>query len=410
MSEWSAQGRHATDEELLLDYVVRLDKHRADRRAVILHLSMLRPHHQRPHHMRILKKMFEPLIDRFEASIFQTYNNDLVILTKNADIADIDHHVLHVRYLFSDDPVFAAANAGEEKFCEWFDLEKDYDRFALRIKEMSKERLRASSQVKAMGQHVVAGDDSHGEMLTPTHMEQLEKAIAKADLANMLRRQEICALTPNKPPAPIFHEIFFSMAYLAQQIMPGYNVTANKWLFQHLTRTLDQRMLALLVKREYVPILRNASFNVNLATVLSPEFLEFDKKTNISDRGSLAVEINKLDILTEPGDYLFARDFLRDRGYKLIIDGVKHLMLPLLDRRLLGFDYLKIICSPDFADDVFGSRGKDLAEAVRRIGPDQIVLCRVDTEAAVAAAEKLGIRFFQGRIIDALLQSKLGAA
>jgi len=406
MPDYLTQGRQASEEDMLLDHVERLDKHREGRQAAILHLSFLRPHNQRPHHMRIFRKMIEPLVERFNASIFQLYDNDIVIIARNAEIADIDHYVLHGKYLFSEDPLFSGNNPQEDSFCEWFNLSKDYTPFLNRIREMCRKRLAASSQVKAMAQHIKVGDDGQGMVLTPTHMEQLEKSIVNADLANMLRRQEICALYPDKPPQSLFHEVFFSMAYLAQQIMPGYNVTANKWLFQYLTRTLDQRMLALLVKRDYVPILRNASFNLNLSTVLSQDFLNFDNKTNVMDRGSLAIEINHLDIISDPGDFLFCRDFLKERGYKLIVDGIKHLLLPLIDRRLLGFDYVKIICAPNFSDDVFNNRGKELGEAVKRIGADHIVLCRVDTEVAVAAAEKLGIRIFQGRIIDALMQAK----
>lgn len=410
MTEFLSPSRQVSEEEMLLDHVERLDRHRAGRIAAILHLSLLRPHNQRPHHMRIFRKMIEPLVERFDASIFQLYDNDIVIIARNAEISDIDHYVLHGKYLFSDDPLFSGNNPQEDFFCEWFNVEKDYQLFTDRVKEMCRKRLAVSGQVRSVAQHVKAGDDAQGMVLTPMHMEQLEKAIANADLANMLRRQEACALSPGKPPISVFHEIFFSMAYLAQQVMPGYNVTANKWLFQHLTRTLDQRMLALLVKREYVPILKNASFNLNLSTVLSQEFLNFDAKTNVVDRGSIAIEINHLDIISEPGDFLFCRDFLKKRGYKLVLDGVKHLLLPLMDRRLLGFDYVKIICSPDFADDVLNKRGKELTDAVKRIGADHVVLCRVDTESAVAAAEKLGIRIFQGRIIDALMQSKYGAA
>ena len=54
------ETRALTYDELLLDFVTRLDRHRAGRMACELHLGLLRPYHQQPHHLRIVRKTMEP--------------------------------------------------------------------------------------------------------------------------------------------------------------------------------------------------------------------------------------------------------------------------------------------------------------------------------------------------------------
>jgi hypothetical protein len=216
----------------------------------------------------------------------------------------------------------------------------------------------------------------------------------------------VCAIAPGMPPAPMFHELYFSMHFLAQNLLPGHNVTADDFLFRHLTRVLDHRMLALMMQRELFHLLKTAALNLNVRTVLAAEFMEFDKSTNVQDRGSLAIELPAIDVLNDPGDYLFARDFLKERGYKIVLDGVKHLNLPLIDRDWLGFDFVKVTWTPSLFDDATTQCGEALKAAVHKIGRDRVVLCRVDSEDGLKAGEALGVTLYQGRLIEALCAAR----
>jgi hypothetical protein len=393
------ETRALTYDELLLDFVTRLDRHRAGRMACELHLGLLRPYHQQPHHLRIVRKTMEPLTRRFDAGIYEMHNRSVVVVTKGAALADIEHYVAQVRALFSEDPLFIGQD--QSQFCSWYDLERDYAALLRRARWLTEDRKAADSSASdepAPANRATPG----GTAIRPTHLEQIERAIEHADLANILRRQEVCAIIPGLRPEPMFHELYFSMYYLAQTLLPGHNVTSDDFLFRHLTRVLDRRMLALMMQRELFPMLRTAALNLNVRTVLAAEFMEFDKATNIKDRGSLAIELPALDIMNEPNEYLFARDFLKERGYKIVLDGVKHLNLPLIDRDWLGFDFVKVTWTPSLYDDAATQRGEALKAAVSRIGRERVVLCRVDSEDGLKAGEALGITLYQGRLVDAL--------
>ncbi len=113
-------------EAALLDFVDRLRKFTRARRAVHVRLSQLRPYNRRDHHLRIAAATFERLIHDFDGALFRLFNEDLLVIFNGASMADIDHAILHLRYLFSEDPFLKHDEDGDTRFCVWFDLEEDY--------------------------------------------------------------------------------------------------------------------------------------------------------------------------------------------------------------------------------------------------------------------------------------------
>ena len=57
-------------ETLLLDYTRRLARYPLGRRAIVIHLSRLRPDNRRAHHIRIAANTFEALVKQFDGQIF----------------------------------------------------------------------------------------------------------------------------------------------------------------------------------------------------------------------------------------------------------------------------------------------------------------------------------------------------
>ena len=136
----SAQTAQMNQEAALFDYVARLQKHKSGRRAVHIRLSNLRPYNRRDHHLRIATSSFDRLVDDFEGGIFRLFNDDLVVICNGATIADMDEVILHLRYLFSDDPLLKNDEEGRKPFCDWFDLENDYPKLYKRAEWLVKER------------------------------------------------------------------------------------------------------------------------------------------------------------------------------------------------------------------------------------------------------------------------------
>jgi EAL domain-containing protein (putative c-di-GMP-specific phosphodiesterase class I) len=226
------------------------------------------------------------------------------------------------------------------------------------------------------------------------------QSLQRADLSNMVRRQFICALIGKATPQPLFSELFISIADLRETLMPGVNIGASKWLFQHLTETLDRRVLAMLSKTNDHSITGEISVNLNVSTLLSPEFIQFDDSLNAAMRGSVVVELQKVDIFSDLNAFLFARDFAKERGYRICIDGLTHETMPFVNRDKLGADMVKLVWQADLEDKVGQKRVRRL---VKDMQAARVILCRCDNEAAITFGQGVGINMFQGRYIENLI-------
>lgn len=389
-------------EALFQEYVRRLANQTQGRRVVVLHVSRLQASNRREHHLRIIRDAFEPLARRCEGQVFQFRDDDLALAFKGASAAEIDDVVLKVRYLFANDPLVAPEAEGGESFATWYDLEfGDYPAL------MTDTTRRAAEAEQARRARPATPPPPPLAPLDPARLARIEAALVSIDLVPMIRRQIVCTLIDGMPPAPVMNELYVAIPMLRKALMPDVDLAANRWLFQYMTEALDKRVLAALPALEGVTEM-STSINVNLATLLSPQFLAFDKALRQKTQKTIVLELQPIDAFGDMGAFIFAREVLRDRGYRFCLDGLSHLTFPLIDRDRLKLDFQKIAWHPEMLADARGDRGRDLAAAIERAGPQRVILCRCDDERAVQFGKALGIRLFQGRHIDALLGRKAG--
>ena len=116
----------------------------------------------------------------------------------------------------------------------------------------------------------------------------------------------------------------------------------------------------------------------------------------------MVIELQKIDIFGDMGASTCSRDFMRERGYRIRLDGLNHLTLQFIDRDRLGLDLLKLVWSPDMADDLSGQRTAELKEHVDRCGRARIILSRRFRQAV--RWPSLGITMYQGRHTTACVQ------
>jgi EAL domain-containing protein (putative c-di-GMP-specific phosphodiesterase class I) len=403
MVKQTADKKAANTESLLLDYAHRIARFSQGRRAIVIHLSRLRPDNRRVPHLRIAANTFESLVKQFDGQIFLLQNADMVFVCKSASIRVIDEAITRLRYLFGDDPLAAEIEEdGLDRFATWYDLERDYKEFLAFVEAVhaEQEKLR-----KRLAQ--IAGPMVYEELqpMDPAALVELIAAIERADLSNVMRRQAICTLADDEPPKPVFRELYISIPDLRDAIMPHRDITADRWLFQYLTQVLDKRLLSLLRKNDDQAIAHSFSLNLNLSTVLSQEFLQFDQTLRATARGSIVIELEKIDVFGDLGAYIFARDFLQQRGYRVCLDDVSAVALLLLDRDELGLDLIKMFWTEELGATADSEQHAALGAAIERNGPARIILARCDSEEAVSFGRSMGFRLFQGRYIDRLVNT-----
>jgi len=391
-------------ESLFLDYVRRLELHRQGREMVHFHLSKLRPFNRREHHIRVAADAFEGMIKELLGQIFILNDSDIIFIFKTEAMGQVEQAVEKIKFLFGDDPLLSEDEAEGKGFSTWLDVENDYDQ----IVEMARNMVDAEKNTKGSGgshdvKSALLARQDEGERLTPRTLDRLAEALKAADLTNMVRRQYVCTIEGNQMvPKPTFSELFISISDLRETLLPGVNLTSSPWLFQHLTETLDRRVLSLLGKTEERDITGDISINLNVATLLSAEFMKFDENVIAAMRGNIVLELQQLDIFGDLNAYLFAREYVKDRGYRICIDGVNHLTLPFIDRERLEADMIKLIWHPDILHG-----GHDLTNKVKRqimlTGASRVIMSRCDTEESIEFGRDNGIKLFQGRHVENLI-------
>jgi len=401
------QGNRPTQEYLLLDYVQRLEKHRDGRRAVHVHLSRLKPQNRREHHVRIAINSIEDFVSSFEGQIFLLGNNDVIFVTKGATLPQLDEAVMRLKYLFSEDPLTMTDpddDGGHGRFATLYNVEGQYARFQELCERVFEEERQRQKRLQKMAEQTGDTFEDSRKPLKPQQLGKLEEFLERADLSSVFRRQAVCAVAEKGQPKPIFNELFISIIDLARTVLPEVNLAANRWLFQHLTQTLDRRVLKMLARADDSSLHSSFSINVNVGTLLAPEFLDFDNSLRMGSRGTLVVELQLLDILSDYQAYVFARDFVREKGYRICIDGVSSDLMPFVDRQRLGADLVKLNASQVFDEGGDEERRADIAEQIERCGKGRVILSRCDNEAMIRTGQKMGIAMFQGRFLDSVLQ------
>lgn len=395
-------------EVLLLDYVRKLERHRRGRRAVLVHLASLQPQNRREHHVRIALNSFESLVKQLKGQAFMLGNSDIVFIFKDMALDETEAAIVKLRFLFSDDPLLAEeGKAGKPNFVDWFLLDRDYDALLhLAQRAATEEQQRRTDEfTKTFIAQQTVRPTGPSDPLTPPLLAKVEEALTRADLSNLVRRQAISAIVGKAPPQPVFYELFVSIADLRETLIPNVNLASSPWLFQQLTETLDRRVLALLSKHDDRTVAGDISINLNVQTLLSPEFLIFDDNLQAGMRGTIVLELQKVDVFADLGAFLFARDFAHDRGYRICIDGANFEALPFIDRQRLGVDLVKITWSPAMTSGTLPS-GRSFEEYLHRCGPSRTILCRCDDQEAIEFGQSAGVTLFQGRHVEALLAAE----
>ena len=202
--------------------------------------------------------------------------------------------------------------------------------------------------------------------------------------------------------SPVFDELYVSIDDLQKTLLPHNNLRGNKWLFQYVTEVLDRRMFYYLNNLETKPD-RTFSINLNISTILSADFQNYDRALTAGARGgNLVVEVQKHDIFADMGAYSFAQEYLHERTHKLCLDGITHLTLPFIEREQLNLDLVKLCWSTEFVEKR-DRLLKPLRAHIERIGPQRFILIHCDTPDALEVGSELGISMFQGRYVSHLL-------
>ncbi len=235
----------------------------------------------------------------------------------------------------------------------------------------------------------------------PMELDKLERNILNMDMYNLIDQQNICVVMDNMAPQVVFTKKYISLAEVNNSILPGYNIAGDKWLFQRLTKTFDQKLMQALIDYKSFP--QNVlSINMNVSTISTKAFDNFISKQKSLSEHPLVLEIPLFDIMSDLTEYYRAQEKIDNLGCKICICKMDVQSLYVLDRELINVDFLKIRWNKNYLNSISNENKERIASAIKAQGKMRVVLSDCDTEQAIKFGKSLGIVMYQGFEIDKL--------
>lgn len=345
----------------------------AMRQALLLRLSTLPRDLAQPHHLRLAHEALEPLMAADRARLFVLPTADAVMVWRGPAPALLAASKERLRHLFTDDSRATTAP----------------DRLAVHL-GLPEDAATLLAAAIAGSLPPAAAPAPPRDPLDLAALAALEAALVRADLSRFARRRAICTLVPGQGFRLAWEKRVFCLLELAETLAPDRDLKAEPWLFRRLTRTLDRRMMALLTAPDELRLAGPFGVVLNVASILSSDFLRFDAALPARLRGQVVIELRPADILADTAAFLFAREFAQARGYRLLLGGITADLAGVLPPDATGIDLLQLTWDPVLANS---------ENVVRSILPGRLVLGGVDSAEGLAWARGQGIALHEGRLV-----------
>ncbi len=367
-------------EKYFLDALDRVAKNPFGYGVLYVKVSKLKPENRPPEFAKILSRLFDGVIGS-KGSTFFLSNGDFAILSKDIPQLSVDKAVREIRESLSKDPVFSLNS--HEDFVHVYHFPEDLNSFYKQIEKLQREGLIEEAAV----------------VKRPIEASEIDRIILelnRLDIVEMVKRQSVMRLSGKNNYRVMFQEFFVAVKDLRLKFDSNLDLTANRWLFLYLTETLDKKALNSLAHSDLKKWPRQVGINLNLSSVFSKEFERFSEYFPRSDDGVI-VEVKLMDVFNNLDTYFKAKEFLNKHGHKILIDDMDPPTVQMLDVQKLAPDMVKMFWDPLLED---GIDDDELKAAIDKIGRDNVILAKCDSEKAVSFGTAHGISAFQGPYID----------
>jgi len=388
--------------------------------AVHFRLDALLEQYKSEYQIKIAVNLINDLLKNYEGGIFLLMDHSIVVMVSELEKAVLSKLIFQLRYLYMDDPL-AYTDEGHENpdFCTIYDLSRDWNAFS----DMCTKRMALTSRKQTTApleqrrvENIARGPvlESHMEMPVARRVVDMPQAapaesrlgsvvqeLQRMDIYPLLRKQPVCSVNPDMMVRRVFDELYVHIPQLRGMLHMDMDYLSNRWLFKYLSHTLDERMLDLVRLNPAQHLSSPVSININVETLLSSAFDQFDAAIRSDMKVSIVFEIPVLDVFADMAAFNLARTQVQKMGYRVCLDGVTAESFLDINRTHLGLDLVKVQWNADA--DLRSKQNQELAKAVKDCGTNRVILCRCDNRQAVQFGQALGISLFQGRYIDSLL-------
>lgn len=401
----------------LIELLNLIQEQRQGWQAIGFNFSRLLEHYRSEYQIKIATNLMNDILGDRDGAIYLCEDSNIYVMVRHLPKPLLDKMIFQLRYLFMDDPL-AYTSEGDEnpEFAIILDMEQEWQEFL----DLSKRRLvsrvrKTQAEQRGIPAATAGAMEAMGISHKPlpgmrtfnaSNLANIERDLMDVDLSATMRRQPVCAAVPDTTMRTVFDEMYINIAHLRQSMGVQVDLNSNRWLFKYLTQILDVQMLDMIQRNPARYLANPVSLNLNIATLLSNRFAEFDAAIKPSAKVSVVVELQIADVFADMAAFLTAKETVQKLGYRVCLDGVTDLSFPQIDRQRLGFDLIKLIWNADGEQDVNSSNNRALHEAIKRCGGNRVILSRCDNKKAIEYGHAMGLTLFQGRFIDGIVNPK----
>lgn len=383
-------------------------------KALHFHFSDLMEQFKSEYQVKIAVNLINDLLKNFDGGVFVLQDSSIIVACYGLEHTLQNKLVFQLRYLYMDDPL-AYTDTGQENpnFYHAYDLAADWDMFLdLATRRMALTSRRVSSpRAEKIAQAIAANIDEHEhntvisisarENLSVSRLAHVERELQHVTLAKVIRRQPVCAVQVGLPVRKVFDELYVHMRHLSDIMQADVDFVSNRWLFRYLTQLLDMRMLSYLKSERDRYLSDPVSINLNVETLMSERFREFDESLSAGSKSGIIIEVPVVDAFADMTGFMIASKEVQKLGYRVCLDGISPDSLNHIRRDKLGVNLIKVQWNANILD--LASQKQEMTEAIVANTASRVILCRCDDMKAIEFGQSIGIPLFQGRQVDRML-------
>ena len=379
----------STPEDQVVDALARINQLGVPFCAVHVAMSKLMPDNRGYRQLEIVSHLFEPLLNHARARLFLLSNKDFLLLTAYPVVAVIENVVHQIQSLFADDVLFSSSD--KNSFSRIYFLDENQ-------KELQK--LLHVKYTPPVTHSYVAPQVPVREKTQVLTIDVLSKLIERINQTNnwndFVRRKSAVSFNADATNEEVFQEFGMSVTDIEKKFEINVSLTSDRALFGILTQTLDKQMLKVLSSLNLTAYPKAVSVNLNMATVLLPEF---DKMVQSLSCG-LIVELQIADVMHQLPLFKQVCEKLNKLNIAVALDGIGINEFELLNLECFKqVQYVKFLWSPKWLEQ---GRQAVLKDFIARKLHAKAVMTRCADQRALLFGCQAGIKLFQGRFIDGM--------
>lgn len=376
--------------------------------AIFFHLSKLSSENKSLYQTTMAVNVINKELADYKGWLLHFLDNDLVVIIHDLKSRDILIKIQEkIRNIFADDRLaYLNKDIINDEFSTIYEFPFNFNNFKDRIRN----KMAGNQTVNSSFNEILLTNSTGKVVDDYAKMRDLlsfVEQLSEVDLNNIIRKQAVCAVySDNNKIKPLFHEVFLSTERLKKLVNENYEFDKSSLTGKMLIRFLNKKLLEFLMHDSRILLGGAVSINLHPELILSDLFSKFHQKVTKNINSALIIEIDVSEVLFNSYDFYQAVINLRELGYKICLDGMSEIDLPLVNREILKVDFGKIILKNDIEKFYESQFFYGINQAIKNFGSNKLILSDCYNNHYISLGHRLEIALFQGIECDRILKEK----